>query len=845
MEKIGTMKIVNFKTILTCTVFFGLLLAMSTIEAQQIQTRHQKVLDLNPIGYWPMDDGAGDVLHDLSNLKNHGSLCGVPWKDGLLDFTGGYHWAEIPNHPKYQSKAFSISIWVFTRYKIMGGAYPGTEGMTLIGNAYGGSGFTRDKLYDEPDLFEKSQLFGGGVPYDHRASGISICLRRDELVDVISGGKDALGTRADKIAIAIGEWQHVLYTFNASVPIEGDKEWRGLLEETLFREKAGSGKLYINGELIQSKVDVPFNPRDQRFLLGSDAVWWLQSDQSGSLNGSVRDLVFFDHALNVEKVKQLFVETRPTGQPSMSKTEINVKKVTTADLQKHIKKLQNKGSSVREKAESALALAEMGNLAEDAIPALTVILEDIIDKEGIRLPRIEDLLRNSVIRALLDIAPKNDKARYALGLALAKPVLDDLDLTQKKFDEIRSLVVTTRYMDALEIYRNLKLDDIDRRFFSQGDLFRDIRPSGSGNDRAYTATAEHNGYKFKVGEGVAWRGAEKISMNEFDAVVANLAAEYPEVTGWRLSDDPNLYRIPITKTNPEGVEQTVYLEGKQFIIGTDDAKYRGWSIAVDTEGYIHVTGGMHNAPHQYNYIPGSWEKMGLSRKFTDDNYPALMYWVSRKPMDIGSFEFLGQRNNPRRVPVPHGINYMNFTQDRHGKLYLYGRIYVQGIQSWGLYRYDTRLQHWSGVGGFAPDVKKEFPEWADYHIEMGVDWLALPTMRWKHDHPTNTVLAWARQPHFYNYIRGWGIKFDPDNRMHVLVSLFGLNEQNQNADRKLYAWSDDNGNTFHRADGTRVELPLTVNPGSGNVDMANHSTNQWWNLWISLLQDAGYTQLKH
>jgi hypothetical protein len=41
--------------------------------------------------------------------------------------------------------------------------------------------------------------------------GINLCLRRDALVDVISGGAgDAMGSRADSIAIAIGEWQHVL-----------------------------------------------------------------------------------------------------------------------------------------------------------------------------------------------------------------------------------------------------------------------------------------------------------------------------------------------------------------------------------------------------------------------------------------------------------------------------------------------------------------------------------------------------------------------------------------------------------------------------------------------------------
>ncbi len=250
---------------------------------------------------------------------------------------------------------------------------------------------------------------------------------------------------------------------------------------------------------------------------------------------------------------------------------------------------------------------------------------------------------------------------------------------------------------------------------------------------------------------------------------------------------------------------------------------------------------MHNAPSPGNFIPGSWEKMGASRDFTHDDYPAILYWISREPGDITSMEFVGQRTNPRRVPVPHGINYMNFLKDNHGELYLYGRIHVQGIQSWGMYRYDTSARHWKAVGGFAPNVKKEFPEWADEHIRFGCDWLALPTMRWRHGHPHNRVLAWALQPHFYNYIRGWGVKFDPANRMHVQVSLFGFDEQYRNANRELYAWSDDGGQSFHRADGTTVALPLTVNPGPGNADLANHSSQQWWNLWLSLLRDAGFS----
>ena len=56
------------------------------------------------------------------------------------------------------------------------------------------------------------------------------------------------------------------------------------------------------------------------------------------------------------------------------------------------------------------------------------------------------------------------------------------------------------------------------------------------------------------------------------------------------------------------------------------------------------------------------------------------------------------------------MNYMNFAQDNHGELYLYGRIFVQGIQSWGLYRYDTSTRRWLPTvsGGMCSYVSGSF-----------------------------------------------------------------------------------------------------------------------------------------
>lgn len=60
---------------------------------QELAARHQAVLALQPVGYWPADDGQGEVLRDLSENRNHGTIHHVPWDDGLLDFTSAYQQA--------------------------------------------------------------------------------------------------------------------------------------------------------------------------------------------------------------------------------------------------------------------------------------------------------------------------------------------------------------------------------------------------------------------------------------------------------------------------------------------------------------------------------------------------------------------------------------------------------------------------------------------------------------------------------------------------------------------------------------------------------------------------------
>jgi hypothetical protein len=77
--------------------------------------------------------------------------------------------------------------------------------------------------------------------------------------------------------------------------------------------------------------------------------------------------------------------------------------------------------------------------------------------------------------------------------------------------------------------------------------------------------------------------------------------------------------------------------------------------------------------------------------------------------------------------------------------------------------------------------------------------------------------------------------------MHLRVPIRALDEDIRIIDNEVYAYSDDGGKTFYRADGSKVNLPLTANPAlQHNADMNKHHTKQWWNIWLTLLRYAGF-----
>ena len=672
------------------------------------------------------------------------------------------------------------------------------------------------------------------------------------------------------------------------------------------QEVKGTGRLYVDGKMVHEGNNITYTPVDVNLQIGNDAYWWHQMlYKSGSLDGSVRHMLWFDRSLEgaeVDHLTQISQSLPKISVPDEISVVMDGKEVTlemmesldgqslsnalraltqkeqailirnkdkiipvarhaihTTNASYNAVKLLNKIGetslykesiphlisifrneqySQLERADAVMALSSIGEEARRALPAIMDLLESMEPA----VPKVEQSLRNSLILACVEIEPNNEEVISLLNSHYAKPILDLINrgesslLDAKHQQEIEFLIESKRYWEAIQLYASLPLDQREDYVTYK-------------KDRDYTGTAFYKGYTYKVGTGVAWEGVEKVSSNDYNAIVGRISAEYPSVSEWRNTEFPHLYRVPITRISPDGQKQKIYLEGENFVLDGHDAKCRAWSIFVDASGYIHLLGGQHNSPNPDYYVPGSWEKMGISREKGTESYPMQMYWVSSRPEDISSFEFVGQRNSSRAIPADY-LNYMVLAQDKNRNIYLYGRSEAYGIQCWGLFRYDANKQNWESIGGdpveMLNDVDQAQPEWRNY----------------LHDHLRSKIpgastgikkIAWAWHPPFYNFCRDeWGLKIDKTGRLHIQMAISGLDGQGYVRPSRVYAWSDDQGDAFHTFAGKPLALPLTVNPAPNHnaeihVDncMMVHDGEQYlardyFDLWVKLIQRSGF-----
>lgn len=804
-----------------------------------VPSHGEAVLALRPVGYWPADEGQGKVLHDRSGNANHGTIYSVPWQDGSLVFENDvFQWVQVPCRESYRGRNLSMGGWVFSdlhKRKRTGGENEFRFGALIIGQPF--------KLENGGKLKWAccwgGKLPGGamlrfGLPDKGGVSPLELVSGKEAYVpgtveagtgerarEAHKASPEVLGPLEAGVGLQSGQWQHIIYTYAQS------------------GTQSGEAKLYIDGELAHAAQDVPYTPSETPFVFGGGRWGTFNLGGTLSMAGSLKDMVIFDRTLSQEEIRKLTATTKPSGMPGNIAVADGEKPDLPGALDQLIKIVNDESLDRDRRAEAVLKLARMEENASGAASVLAGELERIDRKEGAHLPRVEEFFRNALIKALLEVDPNSERTQGRLAQALAKPYLATLDLSRSYLKDVVPLIRSGKEMQALRKIREhfdgvpilpkligwgsseraQQLDEIRGalplrqeyfdRYVSKGIPFADAHYN------AYNQidTREDSTY-LTVVERVPYQQVLAL----YEEQLKSFSDQIPDPEGkWS--------RVKIVRIGPDGAMEQRLLMGDWFIYDARDAKMDGWAVALDHDGYIHLLGGQHNMPRQANYVPGSWEKLGVSK---GDSTPQVMYWVSKTPGEIDSFEFMGQKNNPRSVVG--WMNYMNFARDPKGRLFAYGR---GRMWSWALVRYDAPAKRWIEIRGSATEMlrraEKENPGWfgalGDTFPYFGPG--------------DGLVCAW--QPGAYNFNRGWGgraLSFDRTGRMHVRMAILGVGEDGRMTSGPVYAYSDDSGQSFHAADGKPLKLPLTVNPiPSHHCNTAQGPLETRYDLWASLVEE--------
>ncbi|MFH1499159.1 MAG: BNR-4 repeat-containing protein [Verrucomicrobiota bacterium] len=282
---------------------------------------------------------------------------------------------------------------------------------------------------------------------------------------------------------------------------------------------------------------------------------------------------------------------------------------------------------------------------------------------------------------------------------------------------------------------------------------------------------------------------------------------HPKVT--RITEHPN----------STATHLTVNLDEPDYRPSNDP--HNGFSIGIDTDGYLHVAGDMHNfgfsdgrqgVPNPEDPYGSTTMKYPLRYQFNYTSIPegeraTVLYWVSNKPRDISAgFRFAGYGNDPQRIPGS-GWSYGRFFNDLNGKLYYSsrGRAVGRSTGAYGLTlnAYDTTTRTWSSRGATPPP--------GTYTLPPDPYGPSYPVLYWAEagEPPTQNKVGNKRSYQVYQA----GFNFDHNNRLHLVVSgyvdLYGTS-------RVLHASSDDGGISWKQSDGT----PITSLPLRGDVDAA-------------------------
>ncbi|MEO6750390.1 MAG: BNR-4 repeat-containing protein [Chthoniobacteraceae bacterium] len=228
---------------------------------------------------------------------------------------------------------------------------------------------------------------------------------------------------------------------------------------------------------------------------------------------------------------------------------------------------------------------------------------------------------------------------------------------------------------------------------------------------------------------------------------------------------------------------------------TGDDPHRFYTIGADALGYIHVVGDMHSSAH-------------------------VKHWVSKRPEDISEFVFTSNDGENKR-PQGCNVTYPHLFRGPDGVLYHSIRC-ADPVWGIGISVLDVKTQTWHMLGADVPASELHESKRANKKTK------GKPMTAWE-DNGEGGNFSYT-QPHAH-------IKWDKNKRMHLVFGL--LNENTPSAKGRhtgsdvLYAYSDDGGKTFHRGDGSQIQLPMRAEAGPHQADVV-YSRHDGPPPWVGL-----------
>lgn len=228
------------------------------------------------------------------------------------------------------------------------------------------------------------------------------------------------------------------------------------------------------------------------------------------------------------------------------------------------------------------------------------------------------------------------------------------------------------------------------------------------------------------------------------------------------------------------------------VTGSDP--HRFYAIGVDAEGYIHVSGDMHSSGH-------------------------VKHWISKKPEDISEFVFTSDQG-PEKRPQGFNVTYPRFYKSPDGTLYHTIRC-AEPVWGLAISVLDVKTQTWTMLGADVPraDIAKG---------NRAKKAKGSPLTAWE-DNGEGGNFSYT-QPHA-------SLAWDKNNRLHLAFGLLNENTPSSKGRHSgsdvLYAYSDDRGKTFHRGDGTKIELPMRAEAGPHQADVV-YSRHEGRPPWVGL-----------